>query len=100
MEAKVVEAPDRADLLPKQLAPFTETAEYRPAGGGSFLVRNEHGSSHPHLVHDFISSIVEDRPPRVPGWLAANWTLPGIIAHASALAQGAVLDVAEHRAQP
>jgi hypothetical protein len=100
--AQVVHAPDRAYLLPPQVAVFTETTSYRAPGGrgGPFVVRNDHGSSHPHLVHDFITSIVEQRPPGVPGWLAANWTLPGIRAHESALANGALLDVPSHTPLP
>jgi predicted dehydrogenase len=94
-----VNAPDRPDLLPHQLAVFTETTEYKAKHGarGPVVVRNDHGSSHPHLVHDFVSSIVEGRSPRVPGWLAANWTLPGIKAHESAMAEGEWLDVPNFR---
>jgi predicted dehydrogenase len=90
-----VKAPDRADLLPRQVAVFTETTEYSPrrGGGGPVVVPNHHGSSHPHLVNDFLSSIAEARPPRVPGWLAADWTLPGIKAHESAMAEGEWLEV-------
>lgn len=100
--ARMVHAPDRADLLPAELAVFTETTNYHARGGSGapFVVRNDHGSSHPHLVHEFITSIVEQRQPRVPGWLAANWTLPGIVAHESALANGAVFDVPCHNPLP
>lgn len=94
VKVTAAKAPDRAELLPKEVAIFTETVDYTPRnGGGSVVVANGHGSSHPHLVHEFVSSIVEDRPPRVAGWVAANWTLPGIRAHDSAMAGGAVLDV-------
>jgi predicted dehydrogenase len=102
VSAKVVEAPNRVDLLPPQLARFTESTSYEPPRGrrGPFLVRDDHGSSHPHLVHEFVSSIIERRPPRVPGWRAANWTLPGIRAHESALANGAPLEVRRHLPSP
>lgn len=68
-----VKVPDRADLLPADLAGFT-------AGG--------HGGSHPHLAHEFIRSIVEGRAPAIDAHTAANWTAPGICAHQSALRGG------------
>ena len=68
-----VQAPDRADLLPGGLARFT-------AGG--------HHGSHAHLVHEFVRSIVERRPPAIDAHTAAAWTAPGICAHASALRDG------------
>lgn len=68
-----VAVPDRADLLPAAIARFTQ--------GG-------HGGSHPHLAHEFVSSIVEDRPPAIDALTAARWTAPGICAHESALRGG------------
>jgi predicted dehydrogenase len=71
--AERVAVPDRPDLLPPELAPFTQ--------GG-------HGGSHPHLAHEFIRSIVEARPPAIDAVTAADWTAPGICAHASAEREG------------
>jgi predicted dehydrogenase len=68
-----IQVPDRADLLPSTIAPFT-------LGG--------HGGSHPHLVHEFVRSIVEDRRPVIDAVTAADWTAPGICANTSALADG------------
>ena len=48
-----------------------------------------HGGSHPHLVHEFVRSIVEGRKPRIDEVTAANWTAAGICAHASAMQGGA-----------
>jgi hypothetical protein len=67
------EIPYRPDLLPPALAEFAQ--------GG-------HGGSHPHLVHEFVRSIVEGRPPAVDAARAANWTAAGLCAHESALRQG------------
>jgi predicted dehydrogenase len=67
------EIPYRPDLLPPALAEFAQ--------GG-------HGGSHPHLVHEFLRSIVEGRPPAVDAARAANWTAAGLCAHESALRQG------------
>src|SRR5262249_879622 len=69
-----VEPSGAPELLPDVLRPFT-------TGG--------HGGSHPHLVHEFVSSIVEGRSPRVDARTAATWTAPGICAHQSALQGGA-----------
>ena len=63
----------RPDLLPTELAAY--------ADGG-------HGGSHPHLVHEFVSSIVEHRPSAVNESVAANWTAAGICAHESSLLGG------------
>lgn len=73
-----VSVPDRADLVPGEIAQFT-------AGG--------HGGSHPHLVHEFIRSIVERRPAAINAVTAADWTAPGICAHESALQGGAPVAV-------
>lgn len=51
-------------------------------------VRTGHGNSHTFLTHEFVSAIREDRHPTVNIWEAIAYTLPGIIAHQSALAGG------------
>lgn len=78
-----VEPPDRDDLLPPEIAGFTRPERL---GGG-------HGGSHPHLVHEFVTSILEGRTPRVDARTAAAWTAPGIFAHDSALAGGTLVEV-------
>lgn len=78
VKAERVTVPDRADLLPAALAPFT-------AGG--------HGGSHPHLAHEFVRSIVAARPPAIDARTAAAWTAPGIGAHESALQGGAAVTI-------
>lgn len=52
-----------------------------------------HGGSHPHLVHEFGRSIVEERAPAIDEIKAADWTAPGICAHQSALQDGAPVAV-------
>jgi predicted dehydrogenase len=66
-----------------------------PAGGRgrAVRVRAGHGGSHPHLVHEFLDSILSDRQPRVAARTAAAWTAPGICAHVSALNDGRPVDV-------
>ena len=61
-----------------------------PAGG--------HGGSHGSLAHEFITSILEDREPLVNIYEALAMTVPGIIAHQSALKDGETLPVPQYDA--
>lgn len=82
--------PDRADLLPPSVARYTRRFVY---GEGdthlSFEQGGGHHGSHPHLVHEFVASIIEERPPYIDAVTAANWTAAGICAHQSAMRGGA-----------
>lgn len=84
--AERVEVPDRADLLPEAIRRYTRRIadpEHR-----SFVQGGGHGGSHPHLVNEFVTSVVEGRAPAVDHIAAANWTAVGLAAHASAQAGG------------
>jgi predicted dehydrogenase len=92
--ATTVPTPDRADLLPPEIAPFTQRHMYDPGGGLPPVdVHAAHSGSHPHLVHEFVRSIVEDRPPLIDAITAATWTAPGICGHESAMRGGAGVEV-------
>lgn len=52
-----------------------------------------HGGSHPHLVHEFVSSIAEDRQPAINAWEAVRYMACGATAHKSALADGEMLSI-------
>ena len=52
-----------------------------------------HGGSHAYLVHEFVTSILEDRQPSVNIWEAARYMIMGVMAHKSALRDGETLDV-------
>lgn len=52
-----------------------------------------HGGSHPYLVHEFVDSIVNDRQPAINIWEAARYMAMGVMAHKSALLDGATLDI-------
>ena len=91
-----IEAPDRADLLPPQIARFTRRGVYDASRPHlSFLQGGGHGGAHPHLVHEFVRSIVEGRKPRIDAGTAANWTAVGICAHESAMKDGQAVDLPE-----
>jgi predicted dehydrogenase len=49
---------------------------------------NGHMGSHQLLVHDFVTAVNEQTLPSVNAWVAARYTLPGIVAHESALRGG------------
>lgn len=83
------EPPDRADLLPPSIGRFTRRFVYGKDNQHlSFEQGGGHHGSHPHLVHEFISSIIEQRRPWIDAVTAANWTAAGICAHESAMAGG------------
>lgn len=88
---------DQRDRLPESLQRFTTDFLIQPADGAAAFTRPaEHGGSHPHLVHEFVSAIVEDRAPAIDGVVSARWTAPGIVAHSSALKGGITLEVPNH----
>ena len=82
VDARRVDIPDYADRLPPSLREFTQ-----------YATDGAHGGSHPHLAHEFIRSIVEQRLPAIDAVRAANWTAPGLCAHESALQRGAPVDI-------
>lgn len=91
---------DGTELVPETLRRFMDTYEVRPARGGPAMWKSAgHGGSHPHLVHEFVSSIVTGRPPEVGPVTAAEWTAAGICAHESALRNGERVAVPQYRSQ-
>jgi predicted dehydrogenase len=82
--------PDRAERLPAQIGKYTRRFVYSDENRHlSFEQGGGHHGSHPHLVHEFVRSIVEGRAPWIGAVTAANWTAAGICAHESALQGGA-----------
>lgn len=90
-----IEVPDYAHLLPEPIQKFTLPAEIHDAGHLSFIQGGGHGGSHPHLVNEFVSALLEDREPRPNAVTSANWTCVGICAHESALKGGAIINLPE-----
>lgn len=56
-------------------------------------VHNGHEGSHHFLVDDFVKAVETGIRPPVNAWVAARFTLPGIVAHRSALKGGERLSV-------
>jgi predicted dehydrogenase len=79
-----VEVPDFAHLLPEPIRRFTRPQEIHDAQHLSFIQGGGHGGSHPHLVNEFVSALVENRDPWPNATQSANWTCVGICAHQSA----------------
>jgi predicted dehydrogenase len=79
-----ITVPDYAHRLPEPIRKFTQPAEIHDAEHLSFIQGGGHGGSHPHLVHEFVSALLEDRDPRPNAVTSANWTCVGLCAHESA----------------
>lgn len=52
-----------------------------------------HGGSHGHLMNEFVTALLESRRPLVDIAMALNMTVPGVIAHQSALKGGETLEI-------
>lgn len=52
-----------------------------------------HGGSHGYLTDEFINSILQERKPLVDVAMSLNLTVPGIVAHMSALRDGELLKI-------
>ncbi|MFW5689988.1 MAG: gfo/Idh/MocA family oxidoreductase, partial [Spirochaetota bacterium] len=92
--AERVTVPDFAHRLPEPIRKFTQTIQ--DADHLSFIQGGGHGGSHPHLVHEFVSALVEKREPFPNAAQAANWTSVGICAHESALRGGERVDIPDY----
>ncbi len=89
--AEKIEVPDFAHLLPESIRKFTLPAEIHDHEHLSFIQGGGHGGSHPHLVHEFASALIEDRDPWPNAVTSANWTCVGLCAHESALKGGEIV---------
>ena len=88
-----VEVPDYAHLLPEQIQKFTLPQEIHDEQHLSFIQGGGHGGSHPHMVHEFISALAEDRDPWPNAVTSANWTCVGICSHESAEKGGEIVQL-------
>ncbi len=92
-----VHSPDYAHLLPEEIQRFTTKGVYDTDDHQhlSFIQGAGHGGSHPHLVHEFLSALVEAREPFPNAQQSANITCVGILAHESAMQGGKQMQLPE-----
>ena len=85
-----VESPDYAKYLPEEIQRFTTQGVYDTDENQhlSFTQGAGHGGSHPHLVHEFVNALIENKEPYPNAKQSANITCVGILAHESALQGG------------
>lgn len=92
-----IEVPDYAHLLPEPIRKFTKSIQ--DADHLSFIQGGGHGGSHPHLVNEFVSALVNNRDPWPNAVQSANWTCVGICAHESAQKGGQIVRLPEFTLQ-
>ena len=88
--------PNPYQRLPESIRGYTVGQNFDPLNPQDTLKKGSgggHHGSHPHLVHEFVRSIVEEREPWINVELAANITGAGICAHISAQNGGAAVTV-------
>ena len=92
-----VTIPDYAHLLPKEIQSFTTGGVYDASSNQhlSFIQGSGHGGSHPHLVHEFLTALVQKREPFPNARQSANITCVGILAHESAMQGGKIINLPE-----
>lgn len=90
-----VKTPDFAGRLPETIRKFTAGGVYDADDNQhlSFIQGAGHGGSHPHLVHEFLNALTNNRNPYPNAAQSANITCVGILAHESALQGGKRMDL-------
>ncbi|WP_130860718.1 Gfo/Idh/MocA family protein [Gracilibacillus phocaeensis] len=98
---KRVNIPDYAHFLPEPIQRYTTEGVYDSEENQhlSFTQGSGHGGSHPHLVHEFISSILEERDAFPNALTSANWTCAGLCAHESAMKNGEIVKIPIFKSQ-
>jgi hypothetical protein len=82
--------PSLRDAFVSGLAPVHDAEQ---AAGRVPGAPNGHEGSHHFLVDDFVTAVNTGTLPPVNAWVAARFTLPGIVAHESARQNGARLPI-------
>ena len=90
---KKVQVPDYAKRLPEGIQKFTTKGVYDLGKKThlSFTQGAGHGGSHPHLAHEFLTALVEDRDPLPERREVRQLDLRRLCAHESALAGGKIV---------
>jgi predicted dehydrogenase len=92
-----IKAPDYAHLLPPEVRHFTYAGVYDAEENQhlSFKQGSGHGGSHPHMVHEFLGAVYEERQPYPNVIQSANIVCAGILAHESAMKGGELIKLPE-----
>lgn len=87
--------PDYAHLLPESIQAYTRLHTILDPDNPHLSIKQGggHHGSHPHMIHEFVRSIIEERKPVVDAITAARWTAVGVCAHQSALLGGQPVNV-------
>ena len=97
--SEVMRSPAAYRDLPVSIRRYTLASgafdETQPEKSLSEGAAGGHHGSHPHLVHEFVRSILEKREPAIGLDFACNVSAAGILAHASALAGGKEIEIPE-----
>jgi hypothetical protein len=97
-DAKTVAPADVTAGLPDEIARFARRDVVTDQQHASFIQGGGHGGSYPHLVHEYIRSIVDKRRPIIDIVKAANWSAVGFCAHESAMAGGREIIIPDYSA--
>lgn len=95
-DVEITPMPNDYQSLPEPLWRFTVGGNYDPLNPQDSLKKGSgggHHGSHPHLVHEFVRSCIEERKPWIDEVLGANTTAAGVCAHESAMQDGAAVIV-------
>ena len=93
-DAERITVPDYSNRLPESIQAYS-TGKVADEEHASSIQGSGHGGSYPHMVHEFVSAILEDRRSAIDADKAANWTMAGICAHESAIKNGEKIIVPE-----
>ena len=88
------------DPLPPEVAQAFKKATQPDAKPEDDFTPTGHGGSHPYLVNEFITSVVEERMPSVNAWVAASYMAMGVAAHKSAQKDGEIVNVVDFGRPP
>ncbi len=95
-----ISMPNFYESLPESIQKYTVGSNFDPLNPQDSLKKGSgggHHGSHPHLVNEFVRSIIEEREPWIDVSLGANITAAGICAHESAMKDGAAVVVPDIR---
>ncbi|MGI6356453.1 MAG: Gfo/Idh/MocA family oxidoreductase [Lentisphaerae bacterium] len=81
------------DPLPPEVASAFKHAMNPNAAPGDDFQPSGHGGSHPYLVHEFVTSVAENREPAIHARMAAHFMAMGAAAHWSAQRDGELVKI-------